>query len=188
MRRHTALGLSVWGKEHIMPKFAVYLAVVIVMLGALTPRSAAASQLTPNPNTVDVTDPDFCFGPGNQGVAFACNSVCFGSPDPDFYSSPITCPGPPASIRFEPASPLTANCGSQSTLSVVVTDAKGIAVADSTQVSFTTDRSRIGDTSETRGGLATTTFSVQGKTSGVAHVVATVGNLRAEKEVQVICS
>jgi hypothetical protein len=130
---------------------------------------------------------DFCFGPGNQREGFACNSACYGVPDPDFNSLPLPCPGPAASIKFEPASLLTAYCGSQSTLSVVVTDAKGNAVANDTEIKFTTDGGSVGATSATRGGLAMTTFSVHAKTSGVAHVVASVGNIRAEREVHVGC-
>jgi hypothetical protein len=162
-----------------MPKkLVMYAAMVLVLLGALLPHPVAASEFRLNATAIDVTDADFCFGPGNQAQGFACNSICFGSPDPDFYSQPITCPGPPASIRFEPASLLTAYCGSQSTLSVVVADAKGIAVADATQVSFTTDGGRVGETSATRGGLALTTFLIHPDATGVAHVVATVGSKR----------
>src|SRR5215207_5439698 len=118
-----------------MPKqFLIYAAIVIAILAAfawLTPRSASASGFEPPAAIVEATDADFCFGPGNQGVGFACNSVCFGSGEPDYYSQPIVCPGPAATITFAP-SPSSVYCGSQSTLVVTVTDAKNISVADGT--------------------------------------------------------
>jgi hypothetical protein len=158
----------------VMPKCFVPLAaialVAVASLAEMAPEPVGAAGFDTPASVVDLTDAD----------------ICFGSSDPDFYSHPITCPGPAASIRFEPEVLLTAYCGSQSTLSVVVTDARGVAVA-TTLVSFMTDGGRVGETSETRGGLATTTFSVHAKTSGVARVVATVGILKAEREVHVGC-
>lgn len=171
-----------------MPKhFVIYAAIVIAALAAfawLTPRSADASGYQPTSSMVDTTDADFCFGPGNQGVGFACNSLCFAVQDPSYMGLPINCPGPAATITFA-SSPSTVYCGSQSTLTVTVADAKDLAVADDTLVTFTTDGGYVSESSATSGGVAYATFRVPPKTSGVAHIVATVGSVRAEKRIDV---
>ena len=172
----------------MMPKkFLIYAAVVLVALAAfawLMPRSADASGYQQPSGIVDTTDADFCFGPGNQGVGFACNSVCYGSPDPDWFSQPIVCPGPAATVTFA-SSPTSVSCGSQSTLMVRVADAKDLPVANDTLVTFTTDGGYVSENSATSGGLAYATFRVPPKTSGVAHITAKVGNLTVEKRIDV---
>ena len=163
----------------------VCIAIVLALLAAfawLTPRSADASGY--QPTVVDATDADFCFGPGNQGVGFACNSLCFGAPDPSYLGLPINCPGPAATITFA-TSPSTVYCGSQSTLTVTVADAKNQAVADDTLVTFTTDAGYVSESSATNGGVAYATFRVPPKTSGVAHITASVGSVRGEKRLDV---
>src|SRR3954452_20226873 len=99
-----------------MPKqFLIYAAIVFSVLAAsawLMPRSADASGFTPTAGIVDATDADFCFGPGNQGVGFACNSLCFAAQDPSYMGLPINCPGAAATITFA-AYPATVYCGSQ---------------------------------------------------------------------------
>lgn len=171
-----------------MPKqFVISATIVLVALAAaawLTPRSADASGYTPTAGYVDATDADFCFGPGNQGVDFACNSLCFAVQDPSYLGLPINCPGPAATITFA-TSPSTVYCGSQSTLTVTVADAKNVAVADDTLVTFTTDGGYVSESSATSGGVAYATFRVPPKTSGVAHITATVGNVKAEKRIDV---
>src|SRR6188508_1715795 len=106
-----------------MPKkFIIYAAIVLAVLAAfvwLMPRSADASSFAPPAGIVDTTDADFCFGPGNQGVGFACNSLCFAMQDPSYLRLPISCPGPAAAITFA-SSPSTVSCASQSTLLVTV--------------------------------------------------------------------
>jgi hypothetical protein len=150
-------------------------AIAVVLGGALGATTARRA------------DADICFGPGNQREGFACNSVCFADRDVELLYLPVACPGPPASIKFEPASLLSVYCGSQSTLSIVVTDAKNVAVANDTVVTFSTDGGGVTASAATTGGLAQATFTVHPKTSGVARVVASVGNLRAEREVHVGC-
>src|SRR5204863_8650989 len=99
--------------------------------------------------------------------------------DPEQSWMVLPCPGPPAAMSFA-AAPGTVSCGSQSTLSVTVIDAKGISVANDTLVTFMTDGGVVGESSATMGGLATVTFRVAPKTSGVTHIVARVGAIRAE--------
>jgi hypothetical protein len=171
-----------------MPKqFLIYSVIVFVGLAAFAwamPRSADASGFEPTAGSVDSADADFCFGPGNQGVGFACNSLCFAVQDPSYVGLPINCPGTAATITFATA-PSTVYCGSQSTLTVTLADAKNLAVADDTLVTFTTDGGYVSESSATSGGVAYATFRVPPKTSGVAHIVATVGSVRAEKRIDV---
>jgi hypothetical protein len=162
---------------------AVALLLVLGAFAAVEQRPAAASGLE-RTALVEVTDADFCFGPGNQSVGFACNSECYGVPDPSHLSLPVVCPGPPASITFA-SSPSTVYCGSQSMLTVTIADAKNQAVADDTLVTFTTDGGSVSESAATRGGIAYATFRVPPKTSGVAHVTASVGTVRAEKRIDV---
>jgi hypothetical protein len=173
-----------------MPKqFLISVAIVLTALAALASLSssnAVASGFESSAAASDVTDADFCFGPGNQGVGFACNSICFAVPAPSDLGLPITCPGPAAAITFA-SSPSTVSCASQSTLSVTVADAKNVAVADDTVVTFTTDGGVVTSTSATTGGLAYASFTVPPKTSGVARIVATVGTVRAEKRIELGC-
>ena len=173
-----------------MPKkFIIYAAVVFAMLAALawlTPRSADASGFESPASIADATDADFCFGPGNQGVGFACNSACFAAVDPSYLSLPVSCPGPPAAITFA-SSPTTVSCASQSMLLVTVSDAKNLAAADDTLVSFTTDLGTVTTSSATSGGLTSVSLLVPAKTTGTARIVATVGNVRSEKSVSVSC-
>jgi hypothetical protein len=173
-----------------MPKqLVIWAAIVLLVLAAfawLMPRSADASGFSEPAGISDQRDADFCFGPGNQSVGFACNSLCYAATDPSLLGLPIACPGPAATITFA-SSPASVSCGSQSALSVTVADARGQAVADDTAVTFTTDGGSVSPGSATSGGLAYATFTVPPKTSGVAHVVATVGNVRAEKRIDVGC-
>ena len=90
-----------------MPKkFIIYAAIVHRQCSAafawLMPRSADASGFESPAGIVDATDADFCFGPGNQGVGFACNSACFCRSRPSTWLyADHSCPGPPAAITFE---------------------------------------------------------------------------------------
>jgi hypothetical protein len=173
-----------------MPKQLIAIAAIVLLtLAAFAwsmPRPADASGFSRPAGITDQTDADFCFGPGNQGVGYACNSLCYALPDPSYLGLPVTCPGPAATITFA-GSPASVSCGSQSTLSVTVSDNKGQAVADDTAIAFTTDGGSVSPGSATSGGLAYATFSVPPKTSGVAHIIATVGNIRAEKRIDVGC-
>jgi hypothetical protein len=167
----------------------IYAAVILAALVAfawLTPRSADASGFESFTGIVDATDADFCFGPGNQGVGFACNSACFAAVDPSYLSMPVTCPGPAAVITFA-SSPSSVSCASQSMFLVTVSDAKNLAVADDTAVSFTTDLGTVTSSNATTGGLTSVSLLVPPKTSGTARIVATVGNIRGEKSVSVSC-
>jgi hypothetical protein len=164
----------------------VICAALLLVLAAVTCGSAGASGFEQPAPAVKLTDADFCFGPGNQREGFACNSVCFASPGELDPALIITCPGPPAAITFA-ASPATVFCGSQSSVSVVVADAKGQAVADNTVVTFTTDGGTVSASASTSGGLTQVLFTVPPKTSGVARIVATVGSVRAEKRIDVGC-
>jgi hypothetical protein len=174
-----------------MPKqFIAGVVALLLVLAAsawLPPRHADARDFEPGATAVSITDADFCFGPGNQSVGFACNSICFHIPDPSLNGPPITCPGPAASITFA-SSPTTVFCGSQSLLSVVVADARNAGVADDTLVTFTTDGGTVLADAATNGGLAFTMFTVPPKTSGVARIIATVGGVRAEKRIDVGCA
>jgi len=173
-----------------MPKkFLIYAAIVVAILAAfawLMPRSADASGFQQPAGIVDATDADFCFGPGNQGVGFACNSLCYAVQDPSYLGLPISCPGPAATITFA-SSPASVSCGSQSVLTVTVADAKNLAVADDTVVTFTSDSGVVSSPSATAAGLASASFLVYPKTSGVAHIVATVGNIRSDKTITMGC-
>jgi hypothetical protein len=173
-----------------MPKqFLIYATIGLAVLAAsawLMPRSADASGYEQTAGIVDATDADFCFGPGNQGVGFACNSLCFAVQDPSYLGLPINCPGPAATITFA-SSPTNVSCGSMSTLTVTVADAKNLAVADDTVVTFTTDVGTVSGASATAAGLASTSLLVYPKTSGVVHIVATSGSIRAEKSIGINC-
>jgi hypothetical protein len=151
-----------------------------------TPHTVDGSGYDATQSAVEIGDADFCFGPGNQGVGFACNSECYSTPDPSYFGLAVVCPGPPASITFAPA-PAAVSCGSQSLLTVRVADARDLPVADDTLVSFSTDGGVVSGSSATSGGLAYATFLVPPKTSGVTHVVASVGSVRAEKRIDVGC-
>jgi hypothetical protein len=86
------------------------------------------------------------------------------------------------------SSPTNVSCASQSTFLVTVNDAKNVAVANDTAVSFTTDLGTVTSSSATAGGLASVSLLVPPKTTGTAHIVATtVGNIRSEKSVSVSC-
>jgi hypothetical protein len=173
------------------------LAVSLIVTGLLAPaagRVAASGATTAPQRETIVAQPDLCFGftaesAFNQtgAASFPCNSGCV-----LFQSSynvqyiPIVCPGPPASIAVA-ASPTSVSCASSSNLEVAIYDANGLAVADDTSVSFTTDLGSITPDLSVMGGTAVASLSMLPKTTGVAHVSVTSGAASAQKTISVTC-
>lgn len=98
------------------------------------------------------------------------------------YLSTVYCPGPPAVVTALPE-PDAVECGSQSAITIKVTDANGFNVARGTLVVFSTSLGYITPSVATDGGQAVASLVINPKTTGVAVVTAMSGNAFTQKSV-----